>query len=133
MKTATKSILVSLFLIIAAPAYSEKLAAVQIFFCEFNDGSTSEDDVVDLAEAWIKTAKKMPGGKNMTLAVRFPVAVGLSSASDFSWVIAVPTFTEWGQFTDAYEDSELSKLDDKLFDDLAECGDSTIWEGVILD
>jgi hypothetical protein len=132
MKTAIRSILVSLFLIIAAPAYSESLEAIQIFRCEFNDATTSEDDVVELAEAWLKAAKQTPGGKNMTLSVRFPVAVGVLSVADFTWVISVPTFTEWGQFTDAYEDSAVSKIDDKLFDDLAECGDSTMWEGVIM-
>ena len=133
MNTITRSVLVSLFMIIAAPAYSEKLDVLQIFRCDFNEATTSEDDVVDLAEAWLKAAKKTPGGKNMILAVRFPVAVGGSHASDFTWVISVPTFTEWGQFTDAYEDSEVSKIDDKLFDDLAECGDSTIWEGVLME
>ena len=120
-------------MIIAAPAYSEKLDVIQIFRCEFNEENTSEDDVVALAEAWLKEAKKTPGGKNMVLAVRFPVAVGGSHGADFTWVISVPTFTEWGQFTDAYEDSEVSKIDDKLFDDLAECGDSTIWEGVLME
>ena len=90
-------------------------------------------EVVDLAEAWLKAAKQTPGGKNMKLSVRFPVAVGVLSVADFTWVISVPTFTEWGQFTDAYEDSAVSKIDDKLFDDLAQCGDSTIWEGVIVD
>jgi hypothetical protein len=132
MRTTIRSILVSLLFIVAAPAYSESLEAIQIFRCEFNDANTEEEAVLDLAEAWLKAAKKTPGGKNMTLAVRFPVAVGVVSVADFTWVISVPTFTEWGQFTDAYEDSEVADIDDKLFDDLAECGDSTMWEGVIM-
>ena len=132
MKTIIRSVLASLFLIIAAPTYSEALDVIQIFRCEFNDENTSEDDVVDLAEAWLKAAKQTKGGKNMMLAVRFPIAVGTANVADFTWVISFPTFTEWGEFTDAYEDSAVSKIDDKLFDDLAECGDSTMWEGVVM-
>ena len=133
MKIFTRSIVVSLFLIIAAPAYSESLEAIQIFRCEFNDENTSEDDVVDLAVVWLEAAKKTKGGKNMTLAVRFPVAVGVSGVADFTWVISVPTFAEWGEFTDAYEGSAVSKVDDQLFDNLADCGQSSMWEGIILD
>ena len=131
MKTFTGSILVSLFLAIAAPAYSEALEAIQIFRCEFNDETTSEDDVVDLAAAWLKAAKKTKGGENMSLAVRFPIAVGVGGVADFTWVISVPTFAEWGQFTDAYEGSAVSKVDEK-FNDLADCGASSIWEGLII-
>ena len=132
MKTFTSSILVSLSLIIAAPAYSQALEAIQIFRCEFNDETTSEDDVVDLAAAWLKAAKQTKGGENMSLAVRFPIAVGVGGVADFTWVISVPTFKEWGEFTDAYEGSEVSKIDDKLFGDLADCGQSSIWEGTVI-
>jgi hypothetical protein len=133
MKTFTSSILVSIFLIIAAPAYSESLEAIQIFRCEFNDETTSEDDVVDLAAAWLKAAKQTKGGENMSLAVRFPIAVGMGGVADFTWVISVPTFTEWGEFTDAYEGSAVSKIDDQLFDNLADCGQSTMWEGILME
>jgi hypothetical protein len=133
MKTFTKSLLVALPLIIAAPAYSDSLEAIQIFRCEFSDETTSEDAVVELAAAWLEAAKQTPGGKNMRLAVRFPVAIGDGSDSDFTWVISTPTFAEWGEFTDAYAGSPVSKVDDKLFDDLASCGDSAIWEGILME
>lgn len=132
MKTFTNSILVSLLLIITAPAYSESLEAIQIFNCEFNHEDTAEDDVVELAAAWFEAAKQTKGGKNIRLAVRFPIAVGEAGEADFTWVIYLPTFTEWGEFTDAYEDSPVSKIDDQLFDDLADCGQSTMWEGIIM-
>jgi hypothetical protein len=133
MKIFTKSLLVALPLIIAAPAYSDSLEAIQIFRCEFSDETTSEDAVVELAAVWLKAAKQTAGGKNMRLAVRFPIADGERSESDFTWVISTPTFAEWGEFTDAYDDSPVSKVDDKLFNDLASCGDSSMWEGIILD
>jgi hypothetical protein len=133
MKIFTKLLLVALPLIIAAPAYSDSLQAIQIFRCEFNDETTEEDAVLDLAAAWLKAAKQTAGGKNIRLAVRFPVAIGDGSDSDFTWVISTPTFAEWGEFTDAYDGSPVSKVDDKLFGDLASCGDSAIWEGILLE
>ena len=137
MKTFTRSILVSLFLIIAAPAYSISGSQVlQIFVCEFVDDvdeEVSDDQVLDLATAWLKAAKQMEGGANMGLVIRFPIAEGDGVKGDFTWVISTPTFAEWGAFTDAYEGSAVSKVDDQLFDNLADCGQSTIWEGMILD
>jgi hypothetical protein len=132
MKRFTQSLLVSAVLIMAAPAYSESLEAIQIFRCEFKDATTSEDDVVELATAWLKAAKQTKGGKNMSLAVRFPIAVGVGGVADFTWVISVPTFTEWGEFTDAYAGSPVAKVDDQLFGGLADCGQSTLWEGILM-
>ena len=133
MKTITRSILTSLLLIIAAPAYSESLEAIQIFRCEFNDETTSEDDVVELAAAWLKAAKQTKGGENIRLVIRFPIAVGAGAVADFTWVISTPTFTEWGEFTDAYDGSAVSKIDDQLFGNLVDCGQSTIWEGIVME
>ena len=133
MKTLTRSILASLLLIIAVPAYSDSLEAIQIFRCEFNDETATEKDVLELASAWLKAAKKTKGGANIRVAVRFPIAVGTAEQSDFTWVISTPTFEEWGQFTDAYDESPVSKIDDRLFDDLADCGQSSMWEGIILE
>jgi hypothetical protein len=134
MKTFTRSILVALFLVIAAPAYSISGSQVlQIFVCEFVDDKASDDKVLELATAWLKAAKQMEGGANMGLVIRFPIAEGDGVKGDFTWVISTPTFAEWGAFTDAYEGSAVSKVDDQLFDNLADCGQSTIWEGIILD
>ena len=134
MKTFTRSILVSLLLIIAAPAYSISGSQVlQIFVCEFVDDKVSDDQLLELAAAWLKAAKLMEGGANMGLVIRFPIAEGDGVKGDFTWVISTPTFAEWGAFTDAYEGSAVSKVDDQLFDNLADCGQSTLWEGMILD
>ena len=134
MKTFTRSILVSLLLIIAAPAYSISGSQVlQIFVCEFVNDKASDDQVLELAAAWLKAAKQMEGGANMGLVIRFPIAEGDGVKGDFTWVISTPTFAEWGAFTDAYEGSAVSKVDDQLFENLADCGQSTIWEGMILD
>jgi hypothetical protein len=136
MRTLTRSILASLLLIMATPAYSsETEQMMQVFRCDFNselDPDDEEDKVVELAAAWLKAAKKMKGGANMELAIRFPIAVGVGVEGDFTWVISTPTFAEWGDFTDAYDGSPAEQVDDKLFNDLADCGQATIWEAVVM-
>ena len=127
MKIFARSILIALLLIIAAPAYSDTgTKAVQIFNCDFNEGAI-EEDVLKMASTWLKAAKGMPGGENMEAAMRFPVAEGSDSVGNFVFYISTPTFAEWGAFTDAYEGSAASTVDDE-FDDLVDCGDSTVWE-----
>jgi len=129
MKTFTRSVLVSLSLIITAPAYSASdLQAIQIFHCNFNDDATPAKVMV-VASAWLKAAKGMKGGKNMDAYIRFPVAEGTGGDGDFRFVITTPSFEEWGAFTDAYEGSAASKVDEN-FNNLADCPDSTLWEGL---
>lgn len=132
MKTFTRSVFIALLLTIAAPVCSAAgMSTIQIFNCEFNDDATAEQ-VLAMASVWLKAAKGMPGGENMQAAIRFPVAEGNDDEGDFRFVIMTPTFAEWGAFTDAYEGSAASKVDDE-FDNLADCGKSTIWEGLLIE
>jgi hypothetical protein len=129
MKTIARSVFISLLLIVAAPAYSQSgTQAIQIFNCEFNEGATVEK-VSEMASAWLKAARGMPGGENMNAFIRYPIAEGPAGRGDFRFVMVTPTFAEWGAFTDAYEGSPAAKVDDE-FDNLADCGDSTMWEGL---
>ena len=137
MKNLASSIFVSLLLIIAAPAYADSNSRVfQVYYCEYTEDTTADDDDADdavlaLAHAWLEAAKKTPGGANMSLAIRFPIAEGDGVDGDFVWVISTPSFAEWGQFTDAYDGSAVADVDDELFANLADCGQSTLWEGII--
>ena len=130
MKRLIESILISLLLMTAVPAYSADMQVAQIFICEFNDDATS-DQVMEMAATWLEAAKQTKGGSNMVVVVRFPIAEGPTGEGDFRFVISTPTFEEWGQFTDAYEGSAVAKVDEE-FGNLADCGASTIWEGLIL-
>ena len=119
-------------MIIAAPAYSSAdTQAIQIFNCEFNDDATAEQ-VLKMASSWLKAAKGMPGGKNLKAFIRFPIAEGSNNEGDFRFVIATPSFAEWGAFTDAYEGSAAAKVDEE-FENLADCADSTMWEGLMIE
>ena len=132
MKTLTISMLVSIFLILAAPSYADSgMKAIQIFVCEFEEDAT-EDQLVEITAAWRQAAMKATGGKNIDVAIRFPIAEGASDDGDFRFVIIFPSFAEWGAFTDAYEGSEVAKIDQRLYD-IADCGHSTMWEGIAFD
>jgi len=129
MKIFSRSVLVSLLLIIAAPAFSDtKMSAVQIFECEFN-GDAGASELFEVTAAWLKAARATKGGKDIDVAIRFPIAEGGDAGGDFRFVIIFPSFSAWGAFTDAYEGSEVESEDENLFK-IADCGQSTIWEGI---
>ena len=123
MKTLIRVMAISMLMIFAAPAYSE---TIQIFNCTFEDDAT-EDDVSAMASKWLKAAKTLKGGDNLQIAIRYPVAAAVTDV-DFKFVVITPTFAEWGAFTDAYEASVLQEIDDELFK-IANCGESSLWEG----
>ena len=129
MKTFSQTVLVSLLLIIAAPAFStSNMQAVQIFECEFN-GDAGSAELLAVTATWIKAARNTKGGKDIDVAIRFPIAEGGDAGGDFRFVIVFPSFSAWGAFTDAYEGSEVEGADKNLFK-IADCGQSTIWEGI---
>ena len=123
MKTLIRVMAIAMLMVFASPAYSE---AIQIFNCTY-EGEATEDDVMDIASKWLKAAKTIKGGENLRVAIRFPVAASVDEI-DFKFVALTPTFAEWGAFTDAYELSKLQEIDDELFK-VANCGESSIWEG----
>ncbi|MEH6591940.1 MAG: hypothetical protein V7746_16885 [Halioglobus sp.] len=130
MNKITRSLFISLFVIIASPAYSNSGMAIQIFECEFH-GDATADQLLEVTAAWLKAANKTKGGKDIKVGIRFPIAEGGDAGGDFRFVISAPSFAAWGQFTDAYEGSEVEGVDEQLYE-LADCGQSTIWEGMII-
>ena len=118
---------ITMLMVFAAPAYSE---AIQIFNCEY-EGEATEDDVMAMASKWLKAAKTLKGGEKIQIAIRYPVAASVDDI-DFKFVVMTPTFAEWGAFTDAYDLSELQEIDDELFK-VANCNDSSVWEGEFIE
>ena len=123
MKTLIRIMAISMLMIFASPAFSE---TIQIFNCTF-EGDATEDDLNSMATKWLKAAKTLKGGENVQIAIRYPVAASVSEV-DFKFVIVTPNFAEWGAFTDAYDLSKLQEVDDELFK-VANCGESSLWEG----
>ena len=126
MKTFIRLMIISMLMLVASPAYAE---AIQIFNCEY-EGDATEDDVFAMASKWLAAAKQTEGGKNVQIAVRFPVAASVDDI-DFKFVVVTPNFAEWGKFTDAYDLSKLQEIDDELFK-VADCNDASLWEGEVI-
>ena len=123
MKTLIRIMAISMLMIFASPAFSE---TIQIFNCTY-EGDATEDDLNAMATKWLKAAKTLKGGENVQIAIRYPVAASVSEV-DFKFVVITPNFAEWGAFTDAYDLSKLQEVDDELFK-VANCGESSLWEG----
>ena len=124
MNKMTRFLLISVLMIFAAPAYS---SAIQLFNCELNGDATGEDVTV-MASKWLKVAKTLKGGENLKIYIRHPVAAS-SDDIDFIFVLTTPTFAEWGEFTDVYEGSDSITAVDDEFEKIADCADSSVWEG----
>jgi hypothetical protein len=126
MKTLIRLMIISMLMVVASPVYAE---AIQIFNCEY-EGDATEDDVFAMAGKWLAAAKSVKGGENLQIVVRFPVAASVDDI-DFKFVLVLPTFAEWGAFTDAYDLSKLQEIDDELFK-VADCNDASMWEGEVV-
>ena len=130
MKIFSRSLLVSLLLIIAAPTFADtKMSAIQIYVCSFNDDATAAD-LFKATKQWIEAARNTEGGKNIDVAIRFPIATGPDGRGDFRFVTVFPSFAEMGLFRDAYEGSKVEAVDQEQLNDIADCGQSSVWEGI---
>ena len=128
MKNFFRLLIVAVLMLIAAPAFSaSQMHAVQIFMCQ-QDEEASSADIMAVSKTWLDAAKKVKGGENLQVYVRFPIAAQMGE-HDFKFIIAAPNFEEWGAFTDAYEASEVAKVD-KQFAEYADCTDAMLWEGI---
>jgi len=125
MKTIIRLAIISILMLIAAPAWSG--SAVAVYTCE-QDDDASEADINAAAAAWLEAAKGMKGGDNLEVFVMFPMAVTMGE-SDFLFIVTAPTFAEWGTFMDGYEGSAAAESD-KKYGDVADCPDSALWESV---
>jgi hypothetical protein len=126
MKTIVGLMLVSMLMIVAAPAYAAE--ATQMWKCEMDD-DTTEAEVIAMAREWITAAKKVKGGERLEASVYFPVAVNAIGEMDVFFIVTAPTFEEWGKFWDNYGDSQAAALE-KQQNEKVVCPDSALWESI---
>ena len=119
-------ILGSMLMIGAAPAYAAE--AMQMWKCEM-EGDTTEEEVITMAQEWVKAAKTMAGGKGLEANVYFPVAVNVTGEVDVLFVIHAPSFVEWGKFWDNYSGSPANEVEERNRKKII-CPDSALWESV---
>jgi len=123
MKTIIRLIIVSILMMVAAPAWSG--SAVAVYQCEQGDDA-SEADVLAAVADWLQAAKAMKGGENIDAFVMFPMAATMGEF-DMLFIVTAPSFAEWGTFMDGYEGSAAAEAD-KKYADTAICPDSALWE-----
>jgi len=116
----------SMLMIKAAPAYAAE--AMQMWKCEM-EGDTTEEEVITMAQEWVKAAKTMAGGKGLEANVYFPVAVNVTGKIDVLFVVHAPSFVEWGKFWDNYSGSPAAELEQGHQEKIV-CPDSALWESV---
>jgi hypothetical protein len=125
MKVFLQLMIVSLLMVMAAPAWStEVLHALQ---CE-QDDDVSDEKVEAISAEWLKAVKTIKGGENLRLRLQFPVAAKVGEV-DLVVIMVAPSFTEWGEFMDNYPGSAAEAVDEKYADDL-DCGNGTLWESI---
>jgi len=100
--------------------------AMQIWRCELV-GEATEEQVLEHAQEWLTAARKLKGGKNLELYVKFPVVVNATNQIDLLLVLVAPTFKEWGRFWDAYGDSDAADHEVAAHEYIV-FPDSTMWE-----
>ncbi len=123
INTIMRLMLVSTLTMVAAPAYSDSV--VDIFMCQ-QDEKATEENLVAIASKWFKAVKKLKGGAQMDLYLRFPVVAEMGE-NDFAVVLVAPSLEEWAQFVDSVKGSEVENLEEE-FDELADCPDNSLWD-----
>ena len=130
MKTVLGLMLVSMLMIVAAPAAPAYAAeATHMWKCEMDD-DTSEDAVIAMAGEWLKAARTMKGGERLEAYVYFPVAVNAIGETDVWFVVVAPSFEEWGKFWDNYAGSPAAEVDKGNQKNGVVCPDSVLWESI---
>ena len=128
MKTIIRLTVISMFMFLAAPAWSDEVR--HVFHCVQED-EANDDELAEIASEWVKAARKMNGGENIEVYVHFPVAADVGEV-DFLFVVVAPSFKEMGLFLHAYDGSPLEEIDDR-FDQLASCAHSALWDSITID
>ena len=127
MKTTVRLMLVFMLVVVAAPAYAGE--ASHTWKCEMN-GDTTEEEVIAMAQGWLKVAKAIKGGERLKASVHFPVAVNAIGEIDFFFVVVAPSFEEWGRFWDNYAGSPAVAEMERQHNEKIVCPNSALWESV---
>jgi hypothetical protein len=127
MNILMRILLVFTLMIVAAPTYAAE--ATQMWRCEMNDGTT-EEEVMTIAQEWLKAARKLGGGERLEAQVLFPVAVNATGQMDVMFIITAPTFEEWGKFWDNFIVSPDAAAAAKRNQEKIICPDSLLWESI---
>lgn len=126
--TARSALFMCALMIWMMPAAANEFE--HVWTCTIQTGHTL-DEVRSAGTQWLNAARSMPGGEELQLVIRWPIAVP-ESTDDFEFVLRAPSLQAWGKFYDGYDpDSPVGKADE-VFANIASCSGSTLWESISL-
>ena len=126
MKKIIATLVISVSYLIAAPAFADNI--IQIWACQLNDGKTGAD-AVEVSSTWLDSAKKIEGGEDFNVLLRFPIAASAGD-DDFRFVLVVADAKTWGVWVDnSTDDANLAEAND-AWNEVASCSGSSMWAGV---
>ncbi|HSD70213.1 MAG TPA: hypothetical protein VLB07_11710 [Woeseiaceae bacterium] len=126
--TARSALFMCALMIWMMPAAANEFE--QVWTCTIQTGHNL-DEVRSAGTQWLNAARSMPGGEELQLVIRWPIAVP-ESTDDFEFVLRAPSLQAWGKFYDGYDpDSPVGKADE-VFANIASCSGSTLWESISL-
>ena len=127
MKSKLTAVLVlSISFLFAAPAFADNV--IQIWNCQLQDGKTGVD-VMSVSSTWLEEAKKIEGGEDFNVLLRFPIAANAGD-DNFRFVLVVPNAKTWGLWVDnSLNDANLAAANDAWYE-VASCSGSSMWAGV---
>ena len=119
-------LIVSVSYLFAAPAFADNI--IQIWDCQLHDGKSGADAVA-VSSTWLNAAKKIEGGEDFNVLLRFPIAANAGDDS-FRFVMIVADAKTWGVWIDnSALDADLLVAND-AWNAVASCSGSSMWAGV---
>ena len=119
-------LILSVSYLFAAPAFADNI--IQIWDCQLHDGKTGVD-VMSVSSTWLEEAKKIEGGEDFNVLLRFPI-VANAGEDDFRFVLIVPNAKIWGLWVDnSLNDANLD-VANTAWSEVASCSGSSMWAGV---
>ena len=116
----------SLSYLLTAPAFANNV--IQIWECQLNDGKTGAE-VVEVSATWLEAARKIEGGEDFNVLLRFPIAANTGDDS-FRFVLIVADAKTWGVWVDnSTLDADLPEAN-AAWNAVASCSSSSMWAGV---
>lgn len=119
-------VVLSVSYLFAAPAFADNV--IQIWDCQLHDGKTGVD-VMSVSSTWLEEAKKIEGGEDFNVLLRFPIAANAAD-DNFKFVLIAPNAKMWGLWVDnSLNDANLPVANEAWYE-VASCSGSSMWAGV---
>jgi hypothetical protein len=122
-KKLLATLAITVTMMFSAPAFADSV--LHIWACKINDGYTG-DDVTAASVAWLKAARTVEGGEDMSVYLDWPIAANRGDGS-FNFVMSVADEQTWGVFMGSEPDNDEMDAANTAWNETATCSGSSIW------